>query len=195
MVNIFLLKTSIFLLKKKWFHFRCDLLKDVRIVVIDGRNVSGIDATVAKNLCLLRSDLESREQRIYFWNWNNETRKTLVAFDGSVESCFRNSQAILHVVAGERVSRFMVLVTNSERQFVPCQTSKVVIKVFIEWLTFEILLFKFWLLLPYNPHNSNLRVENRKFSIIIELIIEKKEMNEVYKSFHVKTCTTSKIWH
>ncbi|XP_001601834.2 uncharacterized protein LOC100117667 isoform X1 [Nasonia vitripennis] len=67
----------------------CDISKNTNIIVLDGRNIIGIDATVAKNLSLLNLDLESKKQRLIFWNWCENARKTLVAFDSSTDSHFR----------------------------------------------------------------------------------------------------------
>lgn len=77
------------------------MMKDASLVVIDGRNVTGIDATVAKNLSLLLSDLESRKLKLLFWNWCEDARRTLVAFDSSIEAHFRNSSGITQLVSGE----------------------------------------------------------------------------------------------
>ncbi|XP_058790464.1 sodium-independent sulfate anion transporter isoform X2 [Phymastichus coffea] len=79
----------------------CDIMKDASLVVIDGRNVTGIDTTVAKNLSLLLSDLESRKLKLLFWNWCEDTRKTLVAFDSSMGAHFRNSSSITQLVSDE----------------------------------------------------------------------------------------------
>ncbi|KAJ8678533.1 hypothetical protein QAD02_014320 [Eretmocerus hayati] len=79
----------------------CDVLKDANIVIIDGRDVKGIDTTVAKNLTLLAADLESRKLRLLFWRWNDDVRKTLLAFDASMVSHFRDASDTSQLVSDE----------------------------------------------------------------------------------------------
>ncbi|OXU20106.1 hypothetical protein TSAR_005452 [Trichomalopsis sarcophagae] len=79
----------------------CDTIQYTNIVAIDGRNVMAIDATIAKNLSLLHNDLELRKQKLIFWNWREDARKTLVAFDGSIDSHFRTCGNLVQLVSEE----------------------------------------------------------------------------------------------
>ncbi|XP_023247261.1 sodium-independent sulfate anion transporter-like isoform X1 [Copidosoma floridanum] len=79
----------------------CDVMKNTTMVIIDGQNVNEIDTTVAKNLSLLLSDLEARQQRLIFWNWCDEASRTLIAFDTSIKPHFRTFDNISQLLADE----------------------------------------------------------------------------------------------
>lgn len=67
-----------------------------------------IDATVAKNLALLLSDLEAREQKIIFWNWCEDARRTLISYDPSLETHCRSSASVAQIFSGKlSVTRFV----------------------------------------------------------------------------------------
>ncbi|KAF7391863.1 hypothetical protein HZH68_011406 [Vespula germanica] len=66
-------------------------------VIIDGRNVLRIDATVAKNLTLLHVDLETRQQKLIFWNWSEEMKSILTNYDSSLSLSFKNCGSILQI--------------------------------------------------------------------------------------------------
>lgn len=83
--------------------FRCDTLKDTKIVVIDGRDVKYIDTTVAKNLTLLLADLEARKLQAVLWNWCEDVRKILVTFDSSTNSYFRATSNVSQLVTGKSI--------------------------------------------------------------------------------------------
>ena len=69
-------------------------------VVVEGRHVLRIDATVAKNLALLLTDLEARDQKLVFWNWCEEARRTLISYDASLTTSFRSSGSIAQIFSG-----------------------------------------------------------------------------------------------
>ncbi|XP_012145962.2 sodium-independent sulfate anion transporter isoform X2 [Megachile rotundata] len=66
-------------------------------VIVEGRHVLRIDATVAKNLSLLLTDLKARDQKLIFWNWCEEARRTLISYDASLTMSFRTSGSIAQV--------------------------------------------------------------------------------------------------
>ncbi|XP_026673155.1 sodium-independent sulfate anion transporter-like isoform X2 [Ceratina calcarata] len=66
-------------------------------VVVEGRHVLRIDATVAKNLALLLADLEARGQKLVFWNWCEEARRTLISYDATLTMSFRASGSIVQI--------------------------------------------------------------------------------------------------
>ncbi|KAG7189458.1 hypothetical protein KM043_017154 [Ampulex compressa] len=72
----------------------CDRRTDAIPVVVEGRHVLRIDATVAKNLSLLLSNLEARDQKLVFWNWCEDARRTLLSYDSSLAMSFRTSGSI-----------------------------------------------------------------------------------------------------
>lgn len=60
-------------------HFKYKILKYVvqntpSIVIIDGRSVRTIDATVAKSLCTVVEDLHLLKRNVYFWHWSKERK-------------------------------------------------------------------------------------------------------------------------
>ncbi|XP_068989765.1 sodium-independent sulfate anion transporter isoform X3 [Neodiprion pinetum] len=74
--------------------YRCKLSGETLPVVLDGRHVYRIDATVAKNLKYLQTDLESRKQMLIFWNWSPEVRQTLESYDSSLAQQFRTARTL-----------------------------------------------------------------------------------------------------
>lgn len=108
-------------------------MRDTNIVVIEGRNVKDIDATVAKNLSLLLADLESRKQRLVFWNWCEDARRTLVAFDASMEPHLRSASSLAQLVSGESLSRnsldFRCFNNSCSRRTLKCQVKKALFRV------------------------------------------------------------------
>lgn len=90
------------------FH-RCDGRAETIPVVVEGRHVHRIDATVAKNLALLLADLQARDQKLVFWNWCEEARRTLISYDSSLTMSFRTSGSVAQIfssrIAELRVSR------------------------------------------------------------------------------------------
>ncbi|XP_051175949.1 sodium-independent sulfate anion transporter-like isoform X2 [Leptopilina boulardi] len=68
----------------------CDGRQETIPVVLDGRNVTRIDTTVAKNLTLLNMDLEARRQKLILWKWCDEAKKTLTCYDSETASLFRS---------------------------------------------------------------------------------------------------------
>lgn len=87
-------------------------MKDTNTVVLDGHNVISIDATVAKNLSLLHSDLEQRNQKLIFWNWSENARKTLVGFDGSIDSRFRTVGNLFELGMYYKIHRAALFLTT-----------------------------------------------------------------------------------
>ncbi|XP_076169730.1 sodium-independent sulfate anion transporter isoform X2 [Ptiloglossa arizonensis] len=73
-------------------------------VVVEGRHVLRIDATVAKNLALLLTDLQARDQKLVFWNWCEEARRTLISYDVSLTMSFRTSGSIAQIFSGRIAS-------------------------------------------------------------------------------------------
>ncbi|KAL7303389.1 hypothetical protein TKK_0004574 [Trichogramma kaykai] len=76
----------------------CDSMQNTKIVVIDGKNVRGIDTTVAKNLSLLSTDLEARKQRLVFWNWCENASSVMISFDSANKEHFKSTNALAQVV-------------------------------------------------------------------------------------------------
>ncbi|XP_047360090.1 sodium-independent sulfate anion transporter isoform X1 [Vespa velutina] len=66
-------------------------------VIIEGRNVLRIDATVVKNLTLLHVDLETRKQKLIFWNWSEKVKNILTNYDSSLTLSFKNCGSILQI--------------------------------------------------------------------------------------------------
>lgn len=88
----------------------CNERSGIISVVVEGRHVRRIDATVAKNLALLLADLEAREQKLVFWNWCEEVRRTLISYDASLATSFGTSGSVAQIFSGRtfpspRVSR------------------------------------------------------------------------------------------
>ncbi|XP_020708385.2 sodium-independent sulfate anion transporter-like isoform X4 [Athalia rosae] len=73
---------------------RCESKAENIPVILDGRHVHRIDATVAKNLKFLQTDLESRKQTLIFWNWIPDVRATLESYDVSLAEHFKTSPTI-----------------------------------------------------------------------------------------------------
>lgn len=87
---------------------RCDKRPTSLPVVVEGRHVLRIDATVAKNLALLLSDLAARDQKIIFWNWCEDARQTLISYDPSLMDYCKSSGSIEQIFSGKiLVSRFI----------------------------------------------------------------------------------------
>nr|XP_022916684.1 sodium-independent sulfate anion transporter isoform X2 [Onthophagus taurus] len=59
-------------------------------VVIDGKYVTNLDATVAKNIKTLADDLKSRNQSIVFWNFKESVKKICTGVDNSMYQYFRD---------------------------------------------------------------------------------------------------------
>ncbi|XP_076667301.1 sodium-independent sulfate anion transporter isoform X2 [Andrena cerasifolii] len=78
----------------------CDERAQTIPVVVEGRHVLRIDATVAKNLALLLADLQSRDQKLVFWNWCEEARRTMISYDASLAMSFRSSGSIAQIFSG-----------------------------------------------------------------------------------------------
>ncbi|KAH0956012.1 hypothetical protein HN011_009689 [Eciton burchellii] len=72
-------------------------------VVVEGRHVLRIDATVAKNLALLLSDLAARDQKLIFWNWCEDARRTLISYEPSLATYCKSSGSIAQIFSGETV--------------------------------------------------------------------------------------------
>ncbi|KAL0122519.1 hypothetical protein PUN28_007316 [Cardiocondyla obscurior] len=70
-------------------------------VVIEGRHVLRIDATVAKNMALLLSDLATRDQMVIFWNWCEDARRTLISYNSSLATYCRSSGSIAQIFSGD----------------------------------------------------------------------------------------------
>ncbi|XP_071871095.1 sodium-independent sulfate anion transporter isoform X1 [Bombus fervidus] len=82
----------------------CDARVGTIPVVVEGRHVLRIDATVAKNLALLLADLEARDQKLVFWNWCEEAKRTLISYDASLAMSFRSSGSIAQIFSGRIAS-------------------------------------------------------------------------------------------
>lgn len=80
--------------------FRCDKRLGNLPVIVEGRHVLRIDATVAKNLALLASDLATRDQKLIFWNWCENAKQTLICYDPSLEARCRSSGSITQIFSG-----------------------------------------------------------------------------------------------
>lgn len=59
-----------------------------------------IDATVAKNLTLLLTDLAARDQKLVFWNWCEDARRTLICYEPSLEMYCRSSSSMAQIFSG-----------------------------------------------------------------------------------------------
>ncbi|XP_033211219.1 sodium-independent sulfate anion transporter-like isoform X2 [Belonocnema kinseyi] len=92
---------------------RCDGRKETIPVVLDGRNVTRIDATVAKNLTLLHMDLVARRQKLILWNWCEEPRKTLTSYDSETASLFRSSGSLGQIFSASGVASKLNLISSS----------------------------------------------------------------------------------
>ena len=88
---------------------RCDKRPTSLPVLIEGRHVLRIDATVAKNLALLLSDLTTRNQTIIFWNWCEDARQTLISYDSSFETYCKSSGSIARIFAGKFSNKIFAL--------------------------------------------------------------------------------------
>ncbi|CAK9796905.1 Sodium-independent sulfate anion transporter [Anthophora quadrimaculata] len=82
----------------------CDGRAETIPVIVEGRHVLRIDTTVAKNLALLLADLEARDQKLVFWNWCEEARRTLISYDASLTMSFRTSGSIAQIFSGRIAS-------------------------------------------------------------------------------------------
>ncbi|XP_050455739.1 sodium-independent sulfate anion transporter-like isoform X3 [Cataglyphis hispanica] len=72
-------------------------------VIVEGRHVLRIDATVAKNLALLVSDLAARDQKLIFWNWCEDAKQTLICYDPSLATYCKSSGSIMRIFSDEMV--------------------------------------------------------------------------------------------
>ncbi|XP_076646093.1 sodium-independent sulfate anion transporter isoform X6 [Halictus rubicundus] len=81
----------------------CDGKLEMIPVVVEGRHVHRIDATVAKNLSLLLMDLEARNQKLVFWNWCEDARRTLISYDSSLAMSFRTSGSVAQIFSSRTV--------------------------------------------------------------------------------------------
>lgn len=102
-------------------HFKYKTMKYVmqnasQIVIIDGRNVHTIDATVAKvssrygfftfvliyelihfkfilqSLCAVVEDLHRLKKQVYFWHWNKKPMSVLCRLDPEMFALFKDAQ-------------------------------------------------------------------------------------------------------
>ncbi|XP_014470113.1 PREDICTED: sodium-independent sulfate anion transporter-like isoform X2 [Dinoponera quadriceps] len=83
----------------------CDKRPGNLPVVVEGRHVLRIDATVAKNLTLLLTDLAARDQKLVFWNWCEDARRTLICYEPSLATYCRSSGSIAQLFSGDTVVR------------------------------------------------------------------------------------------
>ncbi|KAK0169011.1 hypothetical protein PV327_002762 [Microctonus hyperodae] len=83
----------------------CDRKTATIPVIVDGRYVHRIDATVAKNFRLLQVDLEARNQKVIFWNWCESARNTLTSYDKSLAVHFKESENVSQVLIDEKQTR------------------------------------------------------------------------------------------
>lgn len=81
-------------------------------MIVDGRYVHRIDATVAKNFRLLQVDLEARDQKVIFWNWCESARNTLTSYDKSLAVHFKESENVSQVLKGKYSISFIIHLTN-----------------------------------------------------------------------------------
>ncbi|XP_034940504.1 sodium-independent sulfate anion transporter-like isoform X2 [Chelonus insularis] len=72
----------------------CDRKSSTAPVIVDGRYIHRIDATVAKNLRLLQLDLEARNQKLIFWNWCESAKNTVISFDNNLTIHFKESSSL-----------------------------------------------------------------------------------------------------
>ncbi|XP_076379252.1 sodium-independent sulfate anion transporter isoform X1 [Megalopta genalis] len=75
----------------------CSTRSETIPVIVEGRHVHRIDATVAKNLALLLMDLEARNQKLVFWNWCEDARRTLISYDSSLTMSFKTSGSVTQI--------------------------------------------------------------------------------------------------
>lgn len=112
---------------------RCDKRPANLPVVVEGRHVLRIDATVAKNLALLLSDLAARDQKIIFWNWCEDARQTLISYDPSLATYCRSSGSIAQIFSGKfSVSRFVAFSHKKARSEI--EFLKIVIGIFFKYV-------------------------------------------------------------
>ncbi|XP_001120853.1 sodium-independent sulfate anion transporter isoform X2 [Apis mellifera] len=83
----------------------CDTRPGTIPVVVEGRHVLRIDATVAKNLALLLADLEARDQRLVFWNWCEQAKRTLTSYDASLHASFKSSGSVGQIFSPRTATR------------------------------------------------------------------------------------------
>ncbi|XP_011150572.1 sodium-independent sulfate anion transporter isoform X2 [Harpegnathos saltator] len=83
----------------------CDKRPGNLPVVVEGRHVLRIDATVAKNLTLLLTDLAARDQKLVFWNWCEDARRTLIRYEPSLATYCRSSGSMAQIFSGDIVIR------------------------------------------------------------------------------------------
>lgn len=91
------------------FH-RCDGRNEAIPVILDGRNITRIDTTVAKNLTLLHMDLEARQQKLILWKWCNEAKKTLTSYDSETAKLFRSSGTLSQVFSGKSLIKITLFI-------------------------------------------------------------------------------------
>ncbi|XP_025833562.1 sodium-independent sulfate anion transporter isoform X2 [Agrilus planipennis] len=65
---------------------QCDA--SISFIIIDGKNMESIDATVAKNLKALIDNLKIRKQTIIFWNFREKVVKVCINLDKSMDGYF-----------------------------------------------------------------------------------------------------------
>lgn len=100
-------------------HFKYKILKYVvqntpKIVIIDGRYVRSIDATVAKvshifviyyfkinllfhffhsqSLCTVVEDMHLLQRKVYFWHWSKDPMGVLCRLDSKMFALFKDAQ-------------------------------------------------------------------------------------------------------
>ncbi|XP_067000175.2 sodium-independent sulfate anion transporter isoform X2 [Anabrus simplex] len=76
------------------------------IVILNGRHIHHIDATMAKALQLLNQNLKVREQRLVLWNWVRSSRETCLGLDPKMDGVFQEAESL------EQLLRGLVLHTN-----------------------------------------------------------------------------------
>ena len=79
---------------------------EINTIVLDGHNVITIDTTVAKNLTLLKIDLNLRQQKLIFWNWLEETQQILATYDSSTSVHFKSCKNLTQLLAGNYNLKF-----------------------------------------------------------------------------------------
>ncbi|XP_068084506.1 sodium-independent sulfate anion transporter isoform X2 [Anabrus simplex] len=63
-------------------------------VVVDGRHIHHIDATMAKTLHHLHQDLKIRNQALILWNWSESGRETCIGLDPKMGELFREDDRL-----------------------------------------------------------------------------------------------------
>ncbi|KAF2887549.1 hypothetical protein ILUMI_18624 [Ignelater luminosus] len=79
-------------------------------VVINGKYINGIDATVAKNLKVLSDDLMLRHQKMIFWNFKSDIMNICIGVDKKLVEYFRDGslEEIVDYTVIDRTAPVMV---------------------------------------------------------------------------------------